>query len=508
MRENTDRRIYAIFGSEPEVTAYALAKYSRSDLSMQESLRELDEQKAEKFLNTFYFQYGHRSIADLAHVCIALENISILAAMEVVHESKWDGQERSTRYQNFTKTGYFVPSSIKNSAAEAAYKRLAELLFQEYRESTALLIEHLRAKHARPPEMSEPAYERTLRARAFDSARYLLPLSTVTSVGQIVSARTLEEQIVRLRSHPNEEIQEIGELLKEACNRPAYNPHRETGEALLARTIALSDAEREALSRELLRDVRVAPTLVKYADPSPYLIETYAELGRIAAQLLPAPSAAPVEFSVDLIPDEAPFDEAVNTLLYRVCSHSYREIQAATKALSHSRKEAILHAALERRRAHDELLFELRVGYPFKFDILMDIGAFRDLHRHRRCVQVCQEPTAAHGYEKPPDLVLAGLEKRYDRAMHQAEQLFHRLTGESLQAAPYVLPLGFRRRALFKMDFAEVQYICELRTAPQGHFAYQAAAYQMFLKVREREPELARSIRVHESWFEPDPLRR
>jgi hypothetical protein len=58
------------------------------------------------------------------------------------------------------------------------------------------------------------------------------------------------------------------------------------------------------------------------------------------------------------------------------------------------------------------------------------------------------------------------------------------------------------------MDFAEVQYICELRTAPQGHFAYQAAAYQMFLKVREREPELARSIRVHESWFEPDPLRR
>src|SRR3989338_8803579 len=138
MRENTERRIYAIFGSEPEVTAYAMAKYSRSDLSMQEILRELDEQKAEKFLNTFYFQYGHRSIADLAHVCIALENISILAAMEVVHESKWDGQERSTRYQNFTKTGYFVPPSIKNSAAEAAYKRLVELLFQEYHESTAL----------------------------------------------------------------------------------------------------------------------------------------------------------------------------------------------------------------------------------------------------------------------------------------------------------------------------------------------------------------------------------
>jgi thymidylate synthase ThyX len=383
-----------------------------------------------------------------------------------------------------------------------------ELLFQEYHGTTAQLVEHLRKKHVRPPEMSEPAYERILRARAFDSARYFLPLSTVTSVGQIVSARTLEEQIVRLRSRPNEEIREIGELLIEACKRPAYNAHREKGDAVLAQVGALSSVERAALSRELLRDVRVAPTLVKYADPSPYQGETYQELHRIAVQLLATQPLEAGEASVDLIQEEEPFDEAVNTLLYRVSSHPYRVIQAATSALSRSQKEAILDAALERRGAHDELLPELRVGYPFKFDILIDIGAFRDLHRHRRCVQVCQELTVAHGYEKPPDLVATGLAERYDSAMQQAEPLFQRVAAESLQAAPYVLPLGFRRRALFKMDFAEVQYICELRTAPQGHFAYRAAAYQMFLKVREKEPELARAIRVHESWFEPDPLRR
>src|SRR5450432_3361147 len=65
---------YAVYGAEPEIQAYAMAKYSRSSLSMKESLREISQQKAEKFLNTFYFQYGHRSIADLAHIALAIRS--------------------------------------------------------------------------------------------------------------------------------------------------------------------------------------------------------------------------------------------------------------------------------------------------------------------------------------------------------------------------------------------------------------------------------------------------
>src|SRR6185312_6953038 len=91
--------VFAVFGVEPEIQAYAMAKYSRSALSMKESLREISSQKAEKFLNTFYFQYGHRSIADLAHIALAIERLSILAAIELADEQRWDGQERSTRYQ-------------------------------------------------------------------------------------------------------------------------------------------------------------------------------------------------------------------------------------------------------------------------------------------------------------------------------------------------------------------------------------------------------------------------
>src|SRR5690349_17001039 len=106
---SSSSEVYAVFGAEPEIQAYAMAKYSRSALSMKESLKEISSQKAEKFLNTFYFQYGHRSIADLAHIALAIERLSILAAIALVDEQRWDGQERSTRYQDFKKSGYYTP---------------------------------------------------------------------------------------------------------------------------------------------------------------------------------------------------------------------------------------------------------------------------------------------------------------------------------------------------------------------------------------------------------------
>ena len=125
--------VYAVHGADPEVLAYGMAKYSRSALSLRESLAELNEQKAEKFLNTFYFQYGHRSIADLAHIAFAIEKLSILAATVVVDEPRWDGQERSTRSQDFQKSGYFVPDFGGDAAARDHYRDTVDFLFTEYR---------------------------------------------------------------------------------------------------------------------------------------------------------------------------------------------------------------------------------------------------------------------------------------------------------------------------------------------------------------------------------------
>src|SRR3954467_7460478 len=124
--------VFAVFGVEREIQAYAMAKYSRSALSMKESLREISTQKAEKFLNTFYFQYGHRSIADLAHIALAIERLSILAAIAVADEQRWDGQERSTRYQDFNKSGYYLPDFGDDRGASDLYRGAIDFLFTEY----------------------------------------------------------------------------------------------------------------------------------------------------------------------------------------------------------------------------------------------------------------------------------------------------------------------------------------------------------------------------------------
>jgi len=135
---------------------------------MLESIQELSAQQAEQFLNTFYFQYGHRSIADLAHLVFGLEQISILAAIAVVDEPVWDGQERSTRYQPFRKTGWHLPDEVKGGPAEAVFSQTAEGLFSAYEQLSAALLAHLIDAVPRPAEMSEGIYRRTLRARAFD----------------------------------------------------------------------------------------------------------------------------------------------------------------------------------------------------------------------------------------------------------------------------------------------------------------------------------------------------
>src|ERR1044072_2452121 len=161
---------FAVYGVEPEIQAYAMAKYSRSALSMKESLKEISTQKAEKFLNTFYFQYGHRSIADLAHIALAIERLSILAAITVADEQRWDGQERSTRYQDFKKSGYYTPE-LPDQSDLRLYKQAVDGLFTEYESLSERMFQYLSEITYKPEDMKQDSYERTLRARAFEIGR-------------------------------------------------------------------------------------------------------------------------------------------------------------------------------------------------------------------------------------------------------------------------------------------------------------------------------------------------
>jgi thymidylate synthase ThyX len=541
-RNQTD--VFAVHGADPEVLAYAMAKYSRSALSMRESLAEISTQRAEQFLNTFYFQYGHRSIADLAHIAMAIERLSLLAAIVLVDEQRWDGQERSTRYQNFLKSGWFFPDFGTDNASARLYAETIGNLFATYQRTTAAVLEALRRRVPYPEAMKPDAYERTLKARAFDVARHLLPLATNTSLGQIVNARTLETQVSRLLSHPVAEVRDLGVKLRDAATGPAWNVNGNAGAALVEKiaaaertwqlkaqdepwdgvidSIAASSDDLAAEAASLLtREVRTAPTLVKYAEPNQYEIQTRAELTQAAAELLaPHPVAdAPL---VDLVERTETLEvELAATLVYSASHHPYRQIRDLVAALPEARVSEIVALGLRHRGKHDEALRAFHAGAALRFDILMDIGGFRDMHRHRRCVQIIQGFTTQHGYETPTNgdlapgvnlLAEAGILADYQAAIEQAHAASAKIAAgpapEAAQSALYLLPLATRIRSLFKMDFAEAQYISELRSGPAGHFSYRRVAWEMFLALKRQHPTLAQHIRVTDFTKPIDLLQR
>jgi thymidylate synthase ThyX len=503
--------VFAVYGAEPEVQAYAMAKYSRSALSMKESLREINQQKAEKFLNTFYFQYGHRSIADLAHIALAVEKLSILAAIEVADEQRWDGQERSTRYQDFRKSGYYCPDFSADDQACALYRETIDALFGEYQNMSEAMFRYLAEITPKPSDMKQEAYERTLRARAFDITRYLLPLSTNTSLGEIVNARTLETQVSHLLSHTHKEVRQLGELLKRAAIEPAFNVNHESLKTLVEEIRAQSPELGDRAAEQLLKEVRVAPTLVKYADPNVYEKETRRELRQAAKELMSGVAIAPADL-VDLLDADALELELATTLLYEHSHHSYRQIRDVLQSLGAKMQREIIDLGLRHRGKHDELLRAFCSGQQFRFDILMDIGGFRDMHRHRRCVQIMQGFTTAHGYDVPEEYDAAGVRAEYDAVMRRTANGIAKLAAgaapEAEQNSQYAIPLAYRKRTLFKMDFAEVVYISELRTTPAGHRSYRNVAYAMYEAVAKRYPSLAQYFRIHDIRQPVDLLNR
>src|SRR5271170_2119448 len=142
-------RVVTVAPLSPEKCAYALARYSRSPDSIQKSLEWVRTHDSQKFLESFYFQYGHASIADLGHVVLCFEGVSELAATEVEDEQLWDGQARSSRYQDFSKAGFVTPPGFSESEV-ADYRSGAEKLLAAYHEIHARAKQHLIDRLPRP----------------------------------------------------------------------------------------------------------------------------------------------------------------------------------------------------------------------------------------------------------------------------------------------------------------------------------------------------------------------
>lgn len=471
-----ERRILSVAPLAPEKSAYALARYSRSADSITQSLDWVRSHDSSKFLESFYFQYGHASIADLGHLTFCLEGISELAAAEVEDEQLWDGQAKSSRYQDFGKTGFVIPPEL-NLRERGQFEAAGEALLAAYRLVHDAAFAHLSAKLPRPESMKPDAYQRNIAARAFDVARYLLFWAVPTNVGQVTSIRTLEKQIRRLKASPYAEVRAIGAEIAAACAAPP--------------ACRWDDSQTEPL----------APTLAKYCEPDEHLRQSTADLRLWAAQNLPA--APTPALDVDLFKPTDTAAEIAATLLYPVTAWPFRALYEWAAAASPTLRQEILDTALRSRSKHDELLRNFRGGL-YCYDLVMDVGAYRDFHRHRRCQQFRQDYTGLLGYETPQVITDAGLTVEYQAAMDQALVTLRQLPAP---ANEYLLPFGARSRFLFKMDFAEAEYICRVRSGVKGHFSYRSIAWRMKEAMERLEPELGRLLSGTPPWIE-DPLQR
>ncbi|MFN9892283.1 MAG: FAD-dependent thymidylate synthase, partial [Acidobacteriota bacterium] len=337
---------------------------------------------------------------------------------------------------------------------------------------------HLSARRPRPDEMKPDAYQRNIAARAFDVARYLLFWAVPTNVGQVTSIRTLEKQIRRLKASPYAEVRDIGAEIAAACAAPP--------------ACRWDDSQTEPL----------APTLAKYCDPDEHLRQSTAALRLWAAQNLPASAPAPTP-DVDLFKPADTAAEITATLLYPVTAWPFRALYEWAAAASPALRREVLDAALGSRSKHDELLRGFRGGL-YCYDLVMDVGAYRDFHRHRRCQQYRQDYSGLLGYETPQVVIDAGLTVEYQAAMDHALATLRQLPAP---ANEYLLPFGARSRFLFKMDFAEAEYICRVRSGVKGHFSYRSIAWQMKEAMEKLEPELGRLLSGTPPWIE-DPLQR
>ena len=475
---NPVKRVITLAPMPPEKSAYALARYSRSPDSIRDSLEWVRRHDSRKFLESFYFQYGHASIADLGHAVVCFEGISELAATEIEEEPLWDGQAKSSRYQDFSSSGFITPSELDGEDA-ARYRTAGEALLCAYAKVKDLAFQLLCDRLPCPADMKREAYARNLAARAFDAARYLLFWGVPTNVGQVASIRTMEKQIRRLKASEYAELRDLGEEMAQAC---ASDPD------------CIWDP---AASVE-----PVAPTLATHAGADEHTVQARRDLKLWAQQNLPAPQAAgPVR--VDLLRPGCVPAEIAATLLYPVTDRPFRELYQMACAWSAAQRAEVLDVALASRTRRDEILNEFRGGL-YCYDLVIDIGAYRDLHRHRRCQKFRQEYSGALGFETPKLIEEAGAAAVYEPAMSQAFEVMRRLPAP---AAHYLLPFGARSRFLFKMDFAEAEYISKLRSGVKGHFSYREIAWEMKLKMEEVEPELGRLIEATPPWVE-DPLRR
>ncbi len=490
------RRIFSVLGVMPEPGGYAAAKFSRTPTykSYQDWVMELTEEGAEKFYNSMYFNYGHSSIADLAHVMVIFESISMVARHILLDDQLIDAQSRSTRYVDYSKAVFIVPPEIKKDKATLAlYQKTIREMVGLYSKLTPVVAELYSQKYAseKPKEMDEETYLRTVRARANDVSRYLLPCAGPKSMGILASGRTWERIITKFLSSPLLECQEIGkELQKAICQKEAFN----VSLVKIERMDWLSAKEKEELKKTIAGKNIALPTLVKYAGKKEYPGNAYGEVAKLAGKLkgLGEPDG---RRGVEMFEGVDPEIDLVTSLFYKATFYSYGQLLRAVKKANKKLIKEVIDLAFKLRGEHDQVLREADTA-TLIFDICMDVGGFRDLHRHRNCIHILKRVTGEYGFDMPKEVGEAGMAREYEKLMEKVWETYQKIEKKYPGTGEYILPQATRRRYLMKMSPWELQYVSELRTKPQGHFSYREITYKMWELFSRKYPDWGKYMKV------------
>jgi thymidylate synthase ThyX/mRNA-degrading endonuclease RelE of RelBE toxin-antitoxin system len=505
-----ERNIFSVWGVKPEIGGYGIAKYSHSHKNYQETIQALDQKKANDFYRKFYLEYKHKSVADLAHIIVIFENISNISREALWDDSLLDGQESSTRYLDFRGKGVHLPEEIIDSPYEKKFEKLAEEMVAKNAAFQDLLRDYLvnRLKEQKKySKTSKKDLAKFAKSKVFDIARYLLPAGHYTNLGLIASGRTFERLANNLLAHPLTDIREVGKDLQKALAQKASFIPSQGEIAQLIETIAAKSPEALSEDINLLRkklnfDIKALPTIGSFIQAHQYPNKTFQEIRKwIKDNVNIKRVDSLTREKVVLIRSHNLELETLTTLLYKLTSYSYRQLLHFVQKLPVKKRKELFKLAYKNRLNREELLRETSSGYRLIFDISSEFGTHKDLHRHRRCIKITKPFNAQHGYVTPQQIIDAGLMKKYQAAMDKVGQFANKLEQEKdktlRMCSAYLLGYGWRRRFLMKMDARELQYIAELRTRPEGHFAYREIAWLMYQEFKKRFPYQSEYIKVY-----------
>jgi len=475
---NLDKPVFALVNL-PEVVKGALfARYSRSPKSLRrlfldEFVGELDIsgdltvdatvglERAEALYDKVFFEYGDDSVAQLGGVHLACEQASNLLTKILEWGRLAAYLEQSTRYIAYDsrlengRYRYYRDSYVLDSALGARYVGDMDFMFDSYAEMLPMMQAWCANQFPKEPGYSDFAWRRSIQAKALDSLRGLLPAASLSNVGIYGTGQTYEMLLMRMRASALPEAREYAEMM-------------------------------------LIELRKVIPSFLKRIDVADrggawteYFYHTRSET-EVAARYLLGETVPEVRSSVTLTEfDPLGEDKVVAAALYQHVNLPDDQILGIVANMSQSEKHSVIAAYVgERtnRRHRPGRAFE-RTSY--RFDVVSDYGAFRDLQRHRMLTIEWQQFTNTLGYDVPQEVTAAGLEDRYSEVLECSSDLYEEMIDRFPSQAPYALSLAFRIRYSMHMNAREAMHLIELRSGQQGHPNYRSIAQDMHRLIRD-----------------------